>query len=240
MTLRNRRFCVGALIFLGALFYLLHAGALLHLPHLYPDLSKLHLSNLILLGLAVLCLAFGWVVACYLALNAARPLQQLRRPALAFALLLACSALFLRLGAGNIPCSYTHALSACKTEFKPEAYQVNGLSLYPPQPTGRVTAYRRYEKDALLAESVTCSYNRDRFMAESQRISSLGLQSFLPPQARAAQETVCYYLSEEDCLWQLLISPKAKTVTYSRFIGAEFFPSFAPAPAEPEPPDSEH
>ena len=233
MTLRNRRICVGALIFLGVLLYLIHARSLLRLPHLYPDLSKLHLSNLIALGLSVLCLAFAWIAACYLAFNPDQALRQLRLPTLSFVILLAFSALFLRLGIGDVPCSYTHSLTACKTEFHPEAYRVGNLSLYPEQPRGRISSYRRYEKDDLLAESVTCSYNRDNFMSESQRISGLGLQSFLPPQARAAQETLCYYISRDGCLWQVLVTPKTKTVSYSRFIGAETFPGLAPQPAQP-------
>ncbi|MBQ1371744.1 MAG: hypothetical protein IIY70_02315 [Oscillospiraceae bacterium] len=233
MTLRNRRLCVGALILLGVLFYVIHAWALLRLPHLYLDLGKLHLGNLISLGLSLLCLAFTWIAAWYLAFNPEEPVQQLKLPALGFSLLLVFSALFLRLGMGNIPCSYTHALSACKEEFRPENYQVGSLFLYPDQPGGRITAYRHYEKGDVMAETVTCSYNRDNFMAESQRVSELGLDSFLPPQARAAQETVCYYISQENCLWQVLVTPKSKTVSYSRFIGAEHFPSFAPQPAQP-------
>lgn len=235
MKLWAKRLGVGALVLVGLILYLMHAGKLLSLPHLYPDLSKIHLRNLIFSGLTVLSLAFAWIGASYLVLNAGERLLRLLLPALAFAGLLGLSALCMTQAVADVPCSFTRSLEVCKEEFNPDAYRIAELSLYPQLPTGKLSAYARYEKDGVFSEAITRTYDRDSFTEESNRVAALRLNAFLPPQAPAAQETVCYYLTEGESLWQILIVPKTKTVTYSHFIQADALPDFAPQPAEEAP-----
>ncbi len=225
-----KRLGAAVLTLAGVVVYLIHAAKLLDWPHLYPDLSKVHLSNLIFLALTLLTLAFAWISAAYLLLNAKQKVLYLLLPALAFAVLLGASGFCLTHAVGEIPCTYTTSLAVCKEEFRSEAFRVDRLSLYPRSPTGEITAYAHYEKGDVLAESVTRTYDVDSFAKESKRVKKLGLESFLPKQKLAARETVCYVLTQDADSWQILVVPRTKSVVYTRFRSAEAVPAFAPQP----------
>ena len=225
-----KRLGAAALILAGMIVYLMHAARLLDWPHLYPDVSKIHLNNLIFLALTLLAFAFAWISAAYLLLNAKQKVLYLLIPAVAFAVLLGASGLCLTRAVGEIPCTYTTSLTVCKEEFRSEPFRVDRLSLYPRTPEGELTAYAHYEKGDVVAESVTRTYDVDSFAKESKRVKMLGLESFLPTQKLAARETVCYVLTRDADTWQILVVPRTKTVVYSRFHEAEALPAFAPQP----------
>ena len=56
----------------------------------------------------------------------------------------------------------------------------------------------------------------------------------MPAQDPREREVLCYQLEQGGILWQVLVVPKTKTVTYSRFRLPERLPSFAPQPTERE------
>ena len=225
-----KRLGAAALILAGVIVFLMHAAKLLDWPHLYPDVSKIHLKNLIFFALTLLALALAWISAAYLLLNAKQKLLYLLIPAVAFAVLVGASGLCLTYAVGEVPCTYTTSLAVCKEEFRSEPFRVERLSLYPRKPEGELTAYAHYEKGDVVAESVTRTYDVDSFAKESKRVKKLGLESFLPKQKLAARETVCYVLKQDADLWQILVVPRTKTVVYTRFHAAEELPSFAPQP----------
>lgn len=239
MKLWAKRLGAAALILVGGILFFNHIGKLLDWPHLYPDLGKLHLTNLIFLGLALLTFAFAWISAAYLLLNAEQKLLLLLIPAAALFALLNVSALCLTQAVGDIPCSYTTSLEVCREEFRSDVFHVDDLDLYPRFAQGEVTAYARYEWEDVLSESITRTYDQDAFMVESRRLEQLRLDKFAPSQKPAAKETVCYNLTQGETLWQVLVEPKTKSVTYSRFLKQDQLPSFAPKPTEkPENPAS--
>ncbi len=233
MKLWAKRVGASALVLAGVVLYLRHLLQLLDWPHLYPDLSQFGKQNLLFLGLTLLLLGFAWIAACYLLLNTKLRILRLLLPAAAFVLLLTLSGLCLTRGVGEIPCSYTSSLAVCREEFDPAAFRVRGKSLYQGFLTGELSGYAKYEKGEVLAESVTRSFDQDEFTGEARRLAALGLESFRPASDSRERELTCYELRLGDLLWQVLLVPKTKTVTYSRFSRAAELPSFAPQPTEP-------
>ena len=227
MKLWIKRAVVAVMTALGLLLFLRHGKQLLDWPHLYPDLSQLHLRNLIFGGLTLLLGAFAWIAAVYLFFNVEAKPPALVLPAAAFVLLLTLSGLCMTQAVGEIPCSYTSSLAVCREERDPKAFVVRGKTLCLPEPRGELSAYARYEKGEALAESLTVRYDQEHLMAEAGRLEALGLPAFSP-----ADEERCYQLELGDGLWQLLVRNKEKTVTYSRFLHPEQLPGFAPQPVE--------
>ena len=216
----------------GVVLLIRHAARLLDWRHLYPDLGQIGLTNLIFLGLTLLALAFAWISAAYLLLNAKERILRLLLPAAAFILLMTLCGLCMTRAVGEIPCSYTSSLSACREEFDGQSFRVRGKPLYPESLNGELTAYARYEKGETLAETVTRSFDQDGFSAERDRLAALGLegtQYFPDPRERP---NTLYELRIGDTLWQVLLVPKTKTVTYSRFNCADELPGFAPQPTQ--------
>ena len=225
-----KRLIAGALVAAGVVFFVRHILKLLDWPHLYPDLGQLHLANILFLGLTLLLTAFAWIAAAYLLINADGKVVPLLIAAAAFALLLTLSGLCATRAVGEVPCSYTTSLASFREEFQERTFRVRGKPLYPIIPEGELTEYARYEKGEVLAESVTRSYDQDEFNKESQRLASLdvaSVQLYMDPRERP---NTLYELRLGDTLWQVLLVPKTKTVTYSRFYGADSLPSFAPQP----------
>ena len=221
-----------ALIIVGAVLFVHHIHKLLDWPHLYPDLRQFGLGNVVFLGLTLLLTAFAWIAGAYLLLNADKKLPHQLIPAAAFIILLTLGGLCATQAVGEIPCSYTGSLAACREEFDGESFRVRGKPLYPGFPLGELTGYARYEKGEVLAESVTRTYDQDGFVGEAARLEALGLDGFRFSQDPRERESTCYELRLGDSLWQVLLVPKNKTVTYSRFYLAEELPSFAPQPTE--------
>lgn len=235
-----KRCAAAALIAAGAVLFISHLRQLLNWPHLYPDLGQLGLDNLIFFGLTLLLAAFAWIAAAYLLLNARERVLHLLIPAAAFVLLLTLSGLCATRAVGEIPCSYTDALSSFREDFDPQSFRVRGKALYPGYAMGELTGYARYEKGEVLAETVTRSYDSDGFNNESSRLQTLDLPGFRFVQDPRERESTCYELTMGDAVWQILLVPKTKTVTYSRFNCQEQLPGFAPHPtAEPQPPASD-
>ena len=224
----------GAVLLVAAGVVLLarHSLRLLDWKHLYPDLGQAGLGNLIFLALSLLTLAFAWIAAAYLVLNAGQRVLKLLIPAAAFILLMTLCGLCVTEAVGEVPCSYTSSLAACREELEPQSFRVRGKPLYPETLSGELTEYARYEKGAVLAESVTRSFDQDGFTAERDRLAALGLTGrtlYMDPRERP---NTLYELRLGDTLWQVLLVPKTKTVTYSRFNQADKLPGFAPQPTE--------
>ena len=55
----------GALVIAGVLLFVRHLRQLLDWPHLYPDLGRLGVGNLLLFGLTLLFVAFAWIAGAY-------------------------------------------------------------------------------------------------------------------------------------------------------------------------------
>lgn len=233
MKLWLKRIAAAALIIAGIVLFWKHTAKLLDWPHLYPDYTQIHLENLLFLGLTLLAAALAWISAAYLLLNADQKLLRLLLPAAAFVLFLTAGGFCLTRTVGEIPCTYTTSLEVCKQEFRSNAFQVQGQSLYPPFASGEITSYARYQKGEVLAESLTRTFDRDGFYVEQRRLEQLCLEGFHPEEKPTARETVCYELSVDETLWQVLVDPWNKTVVYSRFYAADQLPSFAPHPTEP-------
>ena len=233
MTNWIKRILAAALVIAGAVLFVRHAAQLLDWPHLYPDLGELGKRNLLYLGLTLLTAAAAWISAAYLVLNAGGKALRLLLPAAAFVLLLTLSGLCFTEAVGEIPCTYTTSLASCREEFDPQSFRVRGTPLYPDLPQGELTDYARYEKGEVLAERIVRTYDQDGFTAEAARLARLGLSSFRPPQDPREREITCYELRLGDAVWQVLLVPKTKTVTYSRFNRADQLPSFTPQPTEP-------
>ena len=224
----------GAVLLVAAGVVLLarHSLRLLDWKHLYPDLGQAGLGNLIFLALSLLTLAFAWIAAAYLVLNAGQRVLKLLIPAAAFILLMTLCGLCVTEAVGEVPCSYTSSLAACREEPEPQSFRVRGKPLYPENLSGELTEYARYEKGAVLAETVTRSFDQDGFTAERDRLAALGLTGrtlYMDPRERP---NTLYELRLGDTLWQVLLVPKTKTVTYSRFNQADKLPGFAPQPTE--------
>ena len=224
----------GAVLLVAAGVVLLarHSLRLLDWKHLYPDLGQAGLGNLIFLALSLLTLAFAWIAAAYLVLNAGQRVLKLLIPAAAFILLMTLCGLCVTEAVGEVPCSYTSSLAACREELEPQSFRVRGKPLYPETLSGELTEYARYEKGAALAETVTRSFDQDGFTAERDRLAALGLTGrtlYMDPRERP---NTLYELRLGDTLWQVLLVPKTKTVTYSRFNQADKLPGFAPQPTE--------
>lgn len=223
-----------ALVIAGLVLFVRHLRQLLDWTHLYPDLGRLSMSNILLLGLTLLFVAFAWIAGAYLLLNAEKPLPHQLIPAAAFVLLLTLGGLCLTGAVGEIPCSYTASLAAYREDFDPQSFRVRGHSLYPGYALGELTAYSRYEKGEALAESVTRSYDQDGFNAERSRLATLDVPSTEFYMDLRERPSTLYELRLGDTLWQVLLVPNTKTVTYSRFNCPEQLPSFAPQPTVPE------
>jgi hypothetical protein len=160
----------GAVLLVAAGVVLLarHSLRLLDWKHLYPDLGQAGLGNLIFLALSLLTLAFAWIAAAYLVLNAGQRVLKLLIPAAAFILLMTLCGLCVTEAVGEVPCSYTSSLAACREELEPQSFRVRGKPLYPETLSGELTEYARYEKGAVLAETVTRSFDQDGFTAERE------------------------------------------------------------------------
>ena len=221
-----------AIIAAGVVLFVRHVLGLLDWPHLYPDLRQFGLTNVLLLGLTLLLAAFAWIAGAYLLLNAEKKIPHQLIPAAAFIVLLTLAGLCATGAVGEIPCSYTTSLAACREEFDAGSFRVRGKPLYPGYAMGELTAYARYEKGEVLAESVTRTYDQEGFANEAARLEALRLSGFRFSQDPRERESTCYELRLGNSLWQVLLVPKTKTVTYSRFNGAEELPSFAPQPTE--------
>ena len=220
------------LVAAGVVLLARHSLRLLDWKHLYPDLGQAGLGNLIFLALSLLTLAFAWIAAAYLVLNAGQRVLKLLIPAAAFILLMTLCGLCVTEAVGEVPCSYTSSLAACREELEPQSFRVRGKPLYPETLSGELTEYARYEKGAVLAETVTRSFDQDGFTAERDRLAALGLTGrtlYMDPRERP---NTLYELRLGDTLWQVLLVPKTKTVTYSRFNQADKLPGFAPQPTE--------
>ncbi len=230
----------GALVIAGVLLFVRHLRQLLDWPHLYPDLGRLGVGNLLLLCLTLLFVAFAWIAGAYLLLNAEKQLPHQLIPAAAFVVLLTLGGLCLTGAVGEIPCSYTSSLASFREDFDPQSFRVRGSALYPGYALGELTDYARYEKGEVQAETVTRSHDQDGYTAERNRLAALGVpgrEFYMDPRERPS---TLYELRLGDTLWQVLLVPSAKTVSYSRFNCPEQLPSFAPHPTvEPQPPASE-
>ncbi len=234
MKLWIKRAAALVLIAVGALLLFHHGKQLLDWPHLYPDLGQMSKENLIFLALTLFTLAMAWIAGAYLLLNCEKGIVHFLIPAAALALLLFVCSLAMTKAVGDVPCTYTTSLASCREEFDAHDFRVDGRSLYPAEPEGELTAYARYEKGNVLAESLTRTYEQEDFMSESARLRTLNVYVFRPPQDYRDREILCYQVEQSGTLWQVLVVPKTKTVTYSRFRLTDSLPTFAPQPAERE------
>ncbi len=232
MKLWTKRIAAALLIIAGVILFARHAKQLLNWPHLYPDLGQLGTGNLLFLGLTLFFVAFAWIAASYLLLNAKERVPHLLIPAAAFVILMTLGGLCLTRAVGEIPCTYTASVASYREDFDPEDFRVRGKSIYPGYALGELSGYARYEKGDTLAETVTRSYDQDGFVNESARLETLGLPAFRFVQDPREKEATCYQLTLGDTLWQVVLIPKTKTVTYSRFNRPDQLPSFAPQPME--------
>lgn len=223
----------GAALIIAALVLLYdHGKQLLDWPHLYPDLRQAGVKNLLFLALLLFAVAMAWISASYMLLNCDKPILHFLIPAAAFAALVFLASFSMTQAVGKIPCSYTDTLASCREEFDTQDFHVSGKSLYPIYPSGELTSYARYENEGALAESLVRTYDQNQFISEAARVRALNLSSFRPPQDAREREVVCYQIEQEGTVWQILVVPKTKTVTYSRFRQPEQLPSFAPQPSE--------
>ena len=234
MKLWFKRALAFALVAAGVFALLRHGKQLLDWPHLYPDLGRLGKENIVCLVLLVFALAMAWISAAYLLLNCEKSFPHFLIPAAAFALLTLGAYAAMTRAVGEIPCSYTDAIASCREEFDEKSFRVDGRALYPQTPLGKLSAYARYEKGEALAESITRSYEQEDFIAEVSRLQMLNVPSFRPPQDPREREVLCYQVDRGGAVWQVLVVPKTKTVTYSRFCQPEQIPDFAPQPSVPE------
>lgn len=233
MKLWIKRVAAAVLVIVGVLLFVRHVRRLLDWPHLYPDLGQLGAGNILFLGLTLLFIAFAWIAANYLLLNTEETALHQLLPAAAFVLLLTLGGLCVTRAVGEIPCSYTTSVAACREEFDAQSFRVRGLPLYPEAPDGELTSYAGYEKGDVIAERIVRSYDQEGFARESARLAALGLPMFRLDQDPREREAACYELRLGDALWQILVVPKTKTVTYSRFNRPDQLPSFVPRPTVP-------
>lgn len=218
----------GAAAVLGlAGFWLLlrHLKQLLDWPHLYPDLGRLHVSNLVLGGLTLLLTALAWISLVYLFLNRERKLWPQILAGVSFGVLLLLAGVSMTGAVGDVPCSYTTSLSAYRQEFQTREYIYRGVNLCPFHPEGEISAYARYEKGEAKAERLTVSYEKENFDAEAARLRAMEL-----PAIQLENEEICYEIHQNNVTWQILVATKTKRVTYSRFQQTEELPGFAPTP----------
>lgn len=234
MKLWLKRAAAIVLVAAGVILLYRHGKQLLDWPHLYPDLSKAGKANLVYLILTAFFAAMAWISAAYLLLNCEKPILHFLIPAAAFVLLMFLDSFTLTQAVGEIPCSYTSSLKDCREEFDDRSFLVDGRILYPQTPAGELTAYAHYEKGDALAESLTRSYEQEDFIREASRLQTLNISVFRPPQDPREREVLCYQLEQRGTVWQVLVVPKTKSVTYSRFCCPEQLPDFAPQPAAPE------
>ena len=238
MKLWIKRAAALILIIGGAVLLIRHGKQLLDWPHLYPDTGRIGLGNLVFFGLMLLAGALAWISGAYMLLNCEKGIVHFLIPAGAFALLMFLGSLCMTRAVGEIPCTYTSSLAACREEMESADFQVDGRPLYPVVPGGELTGYARYEKGNVLAETVTRTYDQEGFVNEADRLRTLNIAAFRPPQDYREREILCYEVEQGGILWQVLVVPKTKTVTYSRFRHPERLPSFAPQPTERETMDS--
>ena len=231
MKLWIKRAAAALLILVGAVLLIRHGAQLLDWRHLYPDTGKIGAGNLLFLALTLIALALAWISASYLLLDCEKDMLHFLIPAALFGLLMLFASFTMTRAVGEIPCSYTASLAACREDFDSKDFRVDGRSLYPLFPSGELTNYARYEKENVLAESLTRSYDQDSFTAEASRLKTLNISAFRPPQDPREREVLCYQVEQGGTVWQVLVVPKTKTVTYSRFCHPDLLPDFAPQPS---------
>ena len=234
MKLWIKRGLAVALIAGAVILLFQHLRQLLDWPHLYPDLRMAGVKNLVFLALTLLAVALAWISASYMLLNCEKKILHFLIPAAVFALLIFAARFSLTRVVGEIPCSFTDSLASCREEFDDESFRVEGRPLYPLFPSGELTSYARFEKGEVLADSIVRTYEPEQFVVEAARVRTLKLSSFRPPQDPREREVVCYQIEKNGTIWQVLVVPKTKTVTYSRFRCPEQLPTFAPQPQERE------
>ena len=220
-----KRGAAGVLGLAGFWLLLRHLRRLLDWPHLYPDLGRLHMGNLVLGGLTLLLTALAWISLVYLFLNRERKLWPQIAAGVSFAVLLLLAGVSMTGAVGDIPCSYTTSLSAYRQEFQTREYIYRGVNLCPFHPEGEISAYARYEKGEAKSERLTVSYEKEQFDAEAARLQAMGL-----PAIQLEDEQICYEIRQNNVTWQILVAVKTKRVTYSRFQQTEELPDFAPTP----------
>lgn len=239
MVKNLKRFAVLALI-VGTAYFLIHrVRGLFQYPHLYLDLGKVGVANVVFLGLAVLSFALAVVAAVYLLFNAHGRVVELIIPFLCFLVLGGAGYFALNRAVTGIPCTYTTSLTAFGEDFNPEDFQVGSRKLYPEKLKGIVSGYAFYENGDVQVRRVTTLYEvKRRYKKEVTRLEELDLDAF------AEGDKTCYTLRSGATVWQVVEDLDTQEITYTRYDNADQLPGFLPAimtetqPEETEAPDS--
>ena len=156
-----KRGAAGVLGLAGFWLLLRHLRRLLDWPHLYPDLGRLHMGNLVLGGLTLLLTALAWISLVYLFLNRERKLWPQIAAGVSFAVLLLLAGVSMTGAVGDIPCSYTTSLSAYRQEFQTREYIYRGVNLCPFHPEGEISGYARDAMSWAVARGLVNGVSRD-------------------------------------------------------------------------------
>lgn len=219
------------LLIAGLVFLVLWtAGPLREIPHLHLNSGRLRLSSAILLGGALLSLAFALLAAVYLLFNLRAPLYRLLLPLLAFAALCAVCR-FCFLGGTKPMCySYTESVEDFHAESDPENFRVRNQLLISPEKAKGVTAYQHYSDGESEAELVTVTFRVSEYGREAARFRAMDLTAF------QVEDWLCYDLEENGVRYQVRLNKLTHQAVYCRFVNGENLPALAPQPLEePEP-----
>lgn len=206
------------------------AGPLREIPHLHLNPGRLRLSSAILLGGALLSLAFALLAAVYTLFNLRAPLYRLLLPLLAFAALCAVCR-FCFLGGTKPMCySYTESVEDFRAESDPENFRVRDQLLISQEKAKGVTAYQHYSDGESEAELVTVTFRMSEYGRETARFRAMDLTAF------QVEDWLCYDLEENGVRYQVRLNKLTHQAVYCRFVNGENLPALAPQPLEePEP-----
>ena len=225
-----------SVVLAGALIWLIILiGKLLRHPHLYLDLYKVELSNVLLVGGALLCFALAVVAGIYLEFNVNGRIPDVVISLLCALGLLAGGWFLLKSGMDGIPCTYTTSPADYLTEFRVSEFKTDSMNLYPKEDRGIVSAYSYYENGEVRWQRVIRSFDKLwAYNYEVRRLESLHLDSF------EGDNWTCYEKTKGDTVWQIQADKKTQQVIYSRYDKADQKPGVAPDLLEPLPEETEN
>ncbi len=230
-----KRVAALAVLTCAVIWLIVLISGLLQYPHLYLDLHKLELRHVLRLGGALLSFALAVVAGIYLVFNADGRLADVLISLLCCLGLLTGGYFLLKDGLDGLPCTYTASPADYQTEFQPSAFWVDGISLYPREDRGIVSAYSYYENGEVRWQRVIRSFDKlSAYNYEVRRLDALQLDSF------EDDNWTCYEKVKDGTLWQVQADKKTQQVVYSRYDRPDQKPGVAPAPLAPAPEESEN
>ena len=228
---------IPALVILAAagIWLVIHGLRLFEYPHLYLDLGRITLTNVLFLGGALLCLALAVVAGIYLIFNADGKLADiLISGILCMGLFVGCYFLVER-GVEGIPCTYTASPTDYQEEFRAEDFRVNGADLYPGEDRSILNAFAYYENGGVRWQRVIRIFDKNwTYQSELRRLNALKLDAF------TEDNWTCFQIVRGDTVWQIQADDRTRQVTYSRYDRPDEKPGVAPDLLAPSPDENEN